>query len=127
MTGPIYKDILEQHLLPSAQRAVPANWVFQDDNDPKHRSKVVKQWVRDHNIKTLAWPSNSPDANPIENVWAPLKDRVAAREPATLDQLERYIREEWAKFTPDFAARLVQSMPRRMEALIAAAGDSIDY
>jgi transposase len=127
MTGPIYKDILEQHLLPSAQRAVPANWVFQDDNDPKHRSKVVKQWVRNHNIKTLAWPSNSPDANPIENVWAPLKDRVAAREPATLDQLERYIREEWAKLTPDFAARLVQSMPRRMEALIAAAGDSIDY
>ena len=127
MTAAVYVDILERHLLPSAKRAVPTSWIFQDDNDPKHRSRLAKQWLRDHNVKSLAWPSNSPDANPIENVWAPLKDRVAAREPATLDQLEQYIKEEWAKLTPDFALRLVQSMPRRMAALIDAGGDSIDF
>lgn len=127
MTAAIYVDILGRHLLRSAKRTVPANWIFQDDNDPKHRSRLAKQWLRDHNIKCLGWPSNSPDANPIENVWSPLKDCVAAREPATLDQLEQYIREEWSKLTPDLAARLVNSMPHRMELLIEAGGDSIDY
>ena len=72
-------------------------------------------------------PPNSPDANPIENVWRPLKDNVAARRPKNLDQLERYIREEWAKFTPDYAATLVGSMPNRISELIKQNGDVIQY
>ena len=94
MTAAVYVGILEEHLEQSAVNAVPEHWVFQDDNDPKHRSRLAKQWLRDHNIRTLGWPSNSPDVNPIENVWAPLKDHVAARDPQALDQLERYIRED---------------------------------
>ena len=67
------------------------------DNDPKHTSKVVAKWLKDNNVKVLEWSSQSPDLNPIENMWAELKKRVRARRPTNLIQLHQLCQKEWAK------------------------------
>ena len=66
-----YIQCLESHMLPSAQKSFgQENFIFQDDSAPCHRAKKVTEWFNSKKIERLEWPGNSPDMNPIENLWA---------------------------------------------------------
>ena len=68
-------DILKQHLQTSIRKLnFGHKWVFQMDNDHKHSSKVVEKWLKDNKVKALEWPSQSLVLNPIEDLWAELKN-----------------------------------------------------
>lgn len=76
MTKEVYKDILNDIMLPYARQNMVINWVFQQDNDPKHSSKLVKKWFEENQVSVMTWPAQSPDLNPIENLWSKVKKAI---------------------------------------------------
>ena len=93
--------------------------VFMQDNAPCHTSKVVEAWFGLKKVKKLLWPPQSPDLNPIENVWEILFRRMREnkQQPRSLVELREGIKEEWRKFPIDIIQKLYQGLPGRVEEL----------
>ncbi|KAI4900264.1 hypothetical protein NFI96_005038 [Prochilodus magdalenae] len=93
-----YQEILEENVMESVTNLrLGRRWTFQQDNDPKHTSKSTRAWLNMKGWNILEWPSQSPDLNPIENLWWDLKKAVAVRKPKNVTELEAFAHEEWAK------------------------------
>ena len=117
-------------LLPSARQFYGTrnkNWYLLEDNDPKHRSKLCKSWKEENGVKVMDWPAQSPDCNPIENVWGLMKARLRQRKIVSNFGLIRAIKEEWRALEIEYAEKLAQSCARRCQAVLANNGDWIPY
>ncbi|CAJ0968241.1 unnamed protein product [Ranitomeya imitator] len=117
MDSTAYLEILAKNLRSSIKDLkMGRHFIFQQDNDPKHTAKKTKAWFKRQKIKVLQWPSQSPDLNPIENLWKELKIKVHMRHPKNLDNLEKICIEEWAKITPETCAGLIRIMANLLTA-----------
>ncbi len=117
----IYQEILEHFMLPSADKLYgDADFIFQQDLAPAHTAKGTKSWFSDHGVTVLDWPANSPDLNPIENLWGIVKRKMRDTRPNNADDLKATVKETWASIPPQQCHKLITSMPRRIEAVIKA-------
>ncbi len=114
-------------MLPSADKLYgDADFIFQQDLAPAHTAKGTKSWFNDHGVTVLDWPANSPDLNPIENLWGIVKRKMRDTRPNNADELKATVKETWASIPPQ-CHKLITSMPRRIEAVIKAKGAPNKY
>ncbi len=97
------------------------------DSDPKHTSKSTSEWLKKNKMKTLEWPSQSPDLDPIEMLWHDLKKAVHARKSSNVAELQQFCQDEWAKIPPQRCNRLIASYRKRLIAVVAAKGGPTSY
>jgi hypothetical protein len=123
-----YTTVLQTVMIPSAQTLFTDRYYFQDDNAPCHRARSVVKWMADHNVDRLDWPAQSPDLNPIENLWSILATRVQKAAPRTKRELIEALIAAWYRnITPDHIQKLVQSMPNRCKQVLRSKGWPIGY
>ena len=103
--------------------------MFQQDNDPKHASNKATKWFEDNTIEVMVWPAQSPDLNPIEHLWGDLKKALKQYpKPAKgVHELWERVVEQWNRIPPETCQRLIESMPRRVQAVIKAKGGHTKY
>lgn len=121
--------ILRTHLIESAERSniSDGQWWLLQDNDPKHKSKKVDTWIKQHGVDCIDFPPYSPDLNPIENLWNDVARRVEKRQATTMELLQEVVAEEWAATSTQFIRTLAHSMPARCQAVINANGNHTSY
>ncbi len=104
----VYQEVLEHFMLPAADQLYgDADLIFQQDLAPAHSAKATSTWFKDHDIPVLNWPANSPDLNPIENLWGIVKRKMRYARPNNAEELKATIRATWALKTPEQCHRLI--------------------
>lgn len=106
----------------------PQDLTLMEDGAPVHRSVLPKLWRQAHGIKKLNWPANSPDLNPIENLWKIVKDGVQNKSrPHNKEELVESLHRVWEEVSVGTLQTLIASMPTRMREVIGAKGGSTRF
>ena len=145
-----YMDILYEGLIPmiedllvvpedsdTIQVADENTLLFMHDNAPCHKTEDVQRLLQENNIPVMTWPANSPDLNPIENLWRDLKDRfylkwkdlynTPSASQASVEMYKTLIVKCWAETDWDYIRKLMKSMHQRCADVIAAKGGHTTY
>jgi hypothetical protein len=112
-------------------------FLFMHDNAPCHKTAEVTELLQENSIPVMKWPANSPDLNPIENLWRDIKIRFniefcklrmhPSASQRSYEIYEEIIKKVWAETDWVYISQLIESMPRRVQAVIDAKGGHTKY
>ncbi len=122
-----YLSIVADHVHPFMTTVHPSSdGFFQQDNAPCHKAQIISDWFLEHDneFSLLKWPPQSPDLNPIENLWDVVEREIYIMDvqPTNLLQLCDAIMSIWTNISEECFQHLVESIPRRIKAVLKAKG-----
>ena len=128
MDASLYIQVLEATLLPFISSVYPDGHRFMADNDPKHTSRDAQEFLRVNNINWWRTPAESPDCNPIENLWHELKEynrRVI--KPTTKQQLIDGIKDFWETVSVAKCEKYINHLKKVLPKVIELNGAATGY
>ena len=81
-------------------------------------------------IQVVNWPPNSPDLNPIENVWHWMKNWIELHydiQSLNTVHLRAAIYAAWRAIPPEFLEALASSMVYRLQRVIETGGEKVNF
>ncbi len=120
-------SIVADHVHPFMTTVYPSSDdYFQQDNAAWHKAQIISDWFLEHDneFTLLKWPPQSPDLNPIEHLWDVVEQEIHIMDvqSTNLQQLCDAIMTIWTKISEECFQHLVESMPRRIKAVLKAKG-----
>ena len=129
MDADLFCNILETTLVPFIRETLP-NHRFMQDNDPKHTSRRAKAFFEEKNINWWRTPPESPDLNPIEDLWHELKFFLESKvKPRNKQELVDGIKKFWTKkVTLEKCAKYIDHvLHKAIPAVVEAQGAATKY
>ncbi|GBO44314.1 hypothetical protein AVEN_150192-1 [Araneus ventricosus] len=125
-----YLNIIAYQLHPYLAFVFPTgNGIFQQDNAPCHKVRIVLEWFEEHTdeFHLMSWPPNSPDLNPMEHIWDVMERQLRAQTPPcpNISTLRDCCLDIWYNLSPVMYQDLWQAScsyfegPRRRNALLS--------
>ncbi|KAG3012184.1 hypothetical protein PC123_g13533 [Phytophthora cactorum] len=96
-------------------------------NAPANCAKATTKFIKTLRLTDLRPPPQSPDLNPIENVWAVMKRELNWAPASSLDDLKQKLMRIWTRIDDDIIRKCVESMPARLDDVIASKGSHTKY
>lgn len=128
MDSVFYQRILEEHLLPFVRTVYPDGHRFMQDNDPKHVSRSTRAWMEEHHVNHWPTPPESPDLNPIENMWHQVKEHLRKNvKPTSKDELVNAIDAFWRTIEPELCNRYIGHLKKVLPAVVEKNGQATGY
>lgn len=127
MNKEMYLNILKNNLKQSATKlGIENTFHFYQDNDPKHKSYIVRSWLLYNYPKVIETPPQSPNLNPIEHLWEHLERQIRTNHKI---KSKKDLREvlEWNNIPVSITQKLVNSIPKRLQAVIKGRGNPTRY
>ncbi len=127
----VYLSIVADHVHPFMTKVFPSSDATSSRIMHRHKTQIISDWFLEHdNEFTLPkWPPQSPDLNPIEHLWDVVEREIHIMDVQTtnLQQLRYTIMSIWTKTSEECFQHLVESMPRRIKAVLKAKGSSTRF
>ncbi|XP_067950237.1 DIS3-like exonuclease 2 [Watersipora subatra] len=102
MNAEKYHRVLRNVMIPFTRSLFDREWLFKQDDDPCYTARRVKKWFADNNVNTLTWPAQSPDLNPIKNLWNRISNLITEDKPTNKRRLMELIVQSWDRVvTPE--------------------------
>jgi len=120
--------ICEAGLLPFLRDVFPDGHRLQQDNDPKHASLRIEDFFEEKGVNWWPTPPESPDLNPIENIWGSLKQYLRnVYKPKNLEESKNGIQQFWVTLTPEVCTRYIQHIQKVIPKVIENNGGPSGY
>ncbi len=117
-----YRVIIDSHVLPFTEQkhGGTESFVLQEDNCGLHRATTIATYLQNKDAVRMKWPAQSPDLNPIENIWGIMRTRLRKRDvlPRSPMHLFQILSGMWNSLPDSIFGNLVASMPKRAKLVV---------